>query len=73
MTEKGKSYKQNKRVLRHKSNIYPISERSANMSVHPQRHKKGGSHLTKMPISNGVYNTDLARDNLQNDIPEADL
>lgn len=73
MTEKGKSYKANKRVLRHQNNITHLADHSANMSVHPQSHKKGGSHFTKMPISNGVYNTDLARDNLQNDIPEADL
>lgn len=73
MTEKGKSYKENKRVLRHKNNITPIKDHSAQMSVHPNRIKRGETHFTKFPVSNGFFNTDLAQDNLQNDIPEADL
>lgn len=73
MTEKGKSYKENKRVLRHKNNVVPIIEHSAQMSLHSQKHKRGDSRFTRVPVSNGFFNTDLAQDNLQNDIPEADL
>lgn len=73
MTEKGKSYKENKRVLRHKNNITPIADQSAQMSVHPNRIKRGDTHFARVPVSNGFFNTDLAQDNLQNDIPEADL
>lgn len=73
MTEKGKNYKENKRVLRHKNNVAPIIEHSAQMSLHSQKHKRGVTHITKAPVSNGFFNTDLAQDNLQNDTPEADL
>ena len=73
MTEIGKSYKAYKRVLRHKNSIAPITDNGAQMSVHPNKIKRGDTRFTRVPVSNGFFNTDLAQDNLQNDIPEADL
>ena len=73
MTEKGKRYKENKRVVRHQSRLSPVAEYTAQMSLHSRKPKKGVTHITKTPVSNGFINTDLAQDNLQNDLPDADI
>ncbi len=75
MTEKGKSYVENKRVLRHKAKDARMGTNGAEMSVHPTSSQvaQAGTNMSKIPISNGFLNTDLGLDNLQNDTPAADL
>lgn len=75
MTEKGKRYVENKRVLRHKAKSARLGVGGAEMSIHPtsSRVQETGTNMSKIPISYSFLNTDLGIDNLQNDTPAADL